>query len=128
MNKNSLIPYLLIGAMIAQACISTKIPNSKTTSTATFDPKPRVTYPSTFPKTSSPALPPTNSNTATPSFAVTPTLTPTSIPIMPSVSEWYTYTINGVSIQYPANWQVHIINSPAFVAFRLDEAIDVSPF
>ena len=66
--------------------------------------------------------------TPTPTFLVTP------LPVLPEVSRWYTYTFYVVSFQYPADWQIHSINSTDYsyfnfhAYFRLDRATDVSPF
>ena len=48
---------------------------------------------------------------------------------MPTVTEWYTYrSPSGVSIEYPAFWQVYTIGTPDSVAFRLDAAKEISIF
>jgi len=107
---------------------------STSTSQATYTP---AHIPTSTPKptgnqipTSQSTISPTYKSTATPTdpFIATPTDTKTPYPVVPVVSEWDTYTASGVSIQYPANWQVHTINSPEYVNFRLDEAVDVSQF
>jgi hypothetical protein len=80
----------------------------------------------TFTQTVTPTTTPSHTNTPEP----TVTLTPTFFPLFPVVKEWSTYTVPfgdvGVSIQYPADWQVNPINNFDQISFHLDAAREIS--
>jgi hypothetical protein len=68
---------------------------------------------------------PIPTQTPLPLPTLTPAPTSTPLPQVPIATEWLTYTHeSGVSIQYPANWQVRSNPSSGIVVFgiQLDEA------
>ncbi len=142
MSKKVLSIYvLLIEVILICACSSAKItsPIYVPASTYTANPIDTLTslLSSKFSLTSSAisirtVTPlPAKTDTATPLPTSTPTITNTPIPILPIITDWYTYThSSGVSIQYPSGWDtsVYSYTDSVDIYFRLAKALDISPF
>ena len=109
---------LLLTAMVLLAtCTIRKIETDSPSATVFKSPIPLVD-PTAF-------VSPVPTQTPLPLPTSTPAPTSTPLPQVPIATEWLTYTHeSGVSIQYPANWQVNTDPSYGTVVFgiRLDEA------
>jgi hypothetical protein len=69
---------------------------------------------------------PTNTISAPPTLTTVPTTIPTTIPPFPITRDWLTYVHpNGVSIQYPKNWQIEPNPKYYYVDFRLADSEEI---
>jgi len=136
----SLNGFLIVVVLIC-ACTSAKVTSPIYIPVSTQTATSIDTFTTAFLSTSSATSLPVATKTVTPFPIKTDTAAPlptstlvntnTPIPILPIITEWYTYThSSGVSIQYPVGWEtsVYSYTDSAAIYFKLANALDISPF